>query len=96
VALGSAARPLGKLAATLGQTEIAARWFESAASENANAGALPWAAHAQLDHARMLLASGERARAEPLLAQAAETYRKLGIDAWAGRCDVRVGEPAVP
>jgi DNA-binding SARP family transcriptional activator/tetratricopeptide (TPR) repeat protein len=96
VALGSAARPLGKLAATLGQTEIAARWFERAASENANAGALPWAAHAQLDHARMLLASGERARAEPLLAQAAETYRKLGIDAWARRCDVRVGEPAVP
>ncbi|MBD0282232.1 MAG: DUF2791 family P-loop domain-containing protein [Thermoleophilaceae bacterium] len=96
LALGSAARPLGKLAATLQRTELAARWFERAASENANAGALPWAAHAQLDHARMLLASGERAGAEPLLAEAADTYRKLGMDAWAKRCNIRVGEPALP
>ena len=44
----------------------------------------------------MLLASGERAGAEPLLAEAANTYRKLGMHAWARRCDVRVGEPAVP
>ena len=96
VALGSAARPLGKLAATLGHTETGARWFERAASKNANAGALPWAAHAQLDHARMLLASGEHAGAEPLLAEAADTYRKLGMHAWAGRSEVRAGEPAVP
>lgn len=86
ISLGSAARPVGKLAATLGRTEQAARWFERAAADNERAGALPWAAHARLDHARMLLAEGDRAAADPLLDQAASTYRALGMDAWVARC----------
>lgn len=85
-ALGYAARPLGKLASTLGRADLAASWFERAALVNERAGALPWAAHARLDHARMLLAQGELAAAEPLLAQAAAGYRELGMEAWASRC----------
>jgi tetratricopeptide (TPR) repeat protein len=88
IALGSAARPLGKLAATLGRTEQAARWFERAAFDNERAGALPWAAHARLDHGRMLLAEGDRGGADRLLDRAASTYRELGMTAWAARCDV--------
>ena len=96
MALGSAARPLGKLAATLAQPELSTRWFERAASENTRAGALPWAAHARFDHARMLLDHGDREAAEPLLVEAADTYRKLGMDVWVARCELRAGEPAVP
>jgi DNA-binding SARP family transcriptional activator/tetratricopeptide (TPR) repeat protein len=86
IALGSAAWPLGKLAATLGRPDDAARWLARAARDNERAGAQPWAAHARLDHARLLLAEGERAAAEALLEQAAETYRELGMDGWAAAC----------
>jgi DNA-binding SARP family transcriptional activator/tetratricopeptide (TPR) repeat protein len=87
VALGSAARPLGRLAATLGRPDQAARWFERAVVDNDRAGARPWAAHARFDHARMLLAEGDPPAAEPLLEQAAAIYRELGMDAWAARCE---------
>jgi tetratricopeptide (TPR) repeat protein len=87
VSLGSPARPLGRLSATLGRPDQAARWFERAAADNDRAGARPWAAHARLDHGRMLLAEGDPAAAEPLLEQAAATYRELGMDAWAARCE---------
>jgi hypothetical protein len=86
--LGSAAWPLGLLAATLGAVELAAGWFERAAAENERAGALPWAAHARLDHARVLFADGEQASAEALLNAAAAGYRRLGMDAWVARCEV--------
>jgi DNA-binding SARP family transcriptional activator len=88
VAIGSAGRPLGKLAATLGHTEQATRWFERATAENERAGALPWAAHTRLDHAQMLIAHGNHTGAEPLLAQAEATYRALGMDAWAARSEI--------
>jgi DNA-binding SARP family transcriptional activator len=87
IALGSAARPLGRLAATLGRPDQAAHWFERAAADNDRAGARPWAAHARLDHGRMLLAEGAPVAAEPLLEQAAATYREIGMDAWAARCE---------
>jgi len=70
------------------RTEQAARWFAQAALDNERAGALPWAAHAQLDHGRMLRAEGDRGAAGHLLEQAAGTYRKLGMTAWATRCEV--------
>ena len=85
--LGSAAWPLGRLAATLGAVEVAAGWFERAATENQRAGALPWAAHARFDHARLLVSSGDQLRrAAPKRASA--TYRALGMDAWVARCEV--------
>ena len=63
-------------------------WFERAAAANEQAGALPWAAHARLDHARLLVTTGDHASAEPLLAAASDAYRALGMDAWVARCDV--------
>jgi ATP/maltotriose-dependent transcriptional regulator MalT len=88
VSLGTAARSLGTLAATLGDTHAAARWFKRAATENDRTGALPWAAHARLDHAHLLLAQGDRRAAQPLLDQAAASYRALGMHAWVARCDI--------
>jgi hypothetical protein len=86
--LGSAASPLGRLAATLGDVKLAAGWFERAAAENERAGALPCAAHARLDHARLLLTGGDQASAEALLNAAAASYRALGMEAWIARCEV--------
>jgi DNA-binding SARP family transcriptional activator len=84
--LGSAARPLGKLAGTLGRTEDAAHWLERAATANEGAGALPWAAHARREEAEILLSSGDHAAAAPLLERAEAGYRALGMGFWAGRC----------
>jgi len=86
--LGSAARPLGKLAATLGDFRNATRWLERAAAENEGSGALPFAAHARLDHARVLIAAGDHAAGEALLERAAAAYRALDMTSWAARCEV--------
>ena len=86
MAAGLAARPLGNLAATLGRPDDAVRWLEHAARENDRVGARPWAAHARRDQARVLLAEGDAAAAEPLLEQAAATYLELGMDEWAAAC----------
>ena len=88
--LGSAARALGELAATLGDTSLAMHWFERAADTDERAGALPWAAHARREHGAMLLGAGDMAAAGELLDRAAATYRALGMDAWAQRCVVPV------
>ena len=96
VALGSAARPLGQLAATLGRHDDAASWLEQATAKNERAGAKPWAAHSRVEHARVLLAGGERAAAEHLLARAAASYHSLGMDSWAARCHSSMLEPAAP
>ena len=88
VSLGSAAWPLGRLAATVGAADVATGWFERAATANERAGALPWAAHARLDDARLLIRTGDHASAEPLLGAASATYRALGMDAWVARCEV--------
>ena len=86
VSLGSVARALGRLATTLGDTGAAAEWFEQAAHVNERAGALPWAAHARLDHARLLLAAGKPADARRSAENAAATYAMLGMDTWVERC----------
>jgi DNA-binding SARP family transcriptional activator len=86
--LGSTAWPLGRLAATLGAVEPAAGWFERAVAANERMGALPWAAHARLDHARLLVSTGDHTSAEPLLGAASATYRELGMDAWVARCEL--------
>ena len=84
--LDSAARPLGELAATLGDVERAARWFEQAAETDERSGALPWVAHARRLHGELLLDTPDAAAAAPLLERAATTYRALGMEAWARRC----------
>ena len=99
VSLGSVTRALGRLATSLGDTERAAEWFEQAARLNERAGALPWAAHARLDHARLLLATGRRPAARRCAENAAATYATLGMDAWVERCRETArgaGEEALP
>src|SRR3990172_4866310 len=58
VCLGSAARYLGLLSATMRRWDDAARHFEDAAEMNARMGARPYLAHTQHEHAVMLLARG--------------------------------------
>jgi hypothetical protein len=69
----------------MGGAAVQAR-FERVASENERAGALPWTAHARLDHARLLLAVGDRAAAESLAEKVSAIYHELGMDAWVRRC----------
>jgi DNA-binding SARP family transcriptional activator len=82
---GSMARGLGVLAATLDRPDAAARHFEVALEVERRMRARPWVAHAQHDYGAMLLDQGDVARAEPLLDEAAVTYRELGMESWAER-----------
>ena len=86
VPLGPVARYLGIAAATSGRWEEAAAQFEDAIAMNGRIGARPLLAHSQHDYARMLLARGrpgDEARARELLADAAASFRELGMDGWA-------------
>jgi DNA-binding SARP family transcriptional activator len=86
--MGSAARPLGKLAGTLGRTVDAAHWLERAGAVNERALALPWGAHARREQAEILLSGGESSAAAPLIESAEAAYRALGMEFWAARCEV--------
>ena len=90
IALDSTARPLGILATMLGRFEDAARHFRDAMTMNERMAARPWVAHAQLEHARMLLrreADDDRKRATELLAGARATYLELGMQDDLARAD---------
>jgi DNA-binding SARP family transcriptional activator/tetratricopeptide (TPR) repeat protein len=79
---GAAAHYLGLLSATMSRWAQAERHFEEALEGNARLGARPWLAHTQYQYAAMLLARDdvdERDRATPLLTQALETARELGM-----------------
>ena len=78
VCLGSAASYLGKLAATMGRDEEAARHFERALQANQELRAPACLARTQVDYARAL--HGDP-RAEELLAAAARTAQELGLGA---------------
>ena len=82
ICFGSAARFLGKLAATLGRSAAAAEHLEQALAENARLDAPALVAHTQLDLAAAL---GEGARAQRLLDEAAATAAELGLTAVARR-----------
>jgi len=80
--VGSVARYLGLLAATMRRYKEASRHFEDALEMNERMGARPWVAHTQHDYGKMLLARGEpgdREKAQALLAQALQTARELGM-----------------
>ncbi len=90
VALGSASRYLGILAATIGRWDDAARHFEHALSMNTRIGARPWVAHTQVDYACMLRARdapGDRQKAIELTREAHATYRRLGMESWATKLE---------
>jgi len=82
VYLGSAARPLGLLAATMRRWDAAEQHFEQALVANRRLGAHGWLAHTRRDYARMLLArgrSGDAGRARLLLDAAGAAARELGM-----------------
>jgi len=88
-AQGAGARHLGNLATLQGRFDVAQGHFESAIENETRAGSLGWLPRTQHDLARMLLtrdASGDRDRAQGLLAQAMETSQELGLKAWLDLC----------
>jgi tetratricopeptide (TPR) repeat protein len=56
ISTGAVARYLGLLATAMEQWDDAERHFQDALETNQRIGARPWLAHAQEDHARMLVA----------------------------------------
>jgi len=78
---GSADRYLGMLAAELGEHERAAAHFEAALALNRRMGATTWLAHTAFQYGRLLLASGDLARAGELLGEAAALAEGIGMPA---------------
>jgi len=79
---GSAARPLGMLAATLEHWDEAEELFEEALEMNTRIGARPYVGRTQAEYARMLLARagpGDRERALRLLGEALDTFQEIGM-----------------
>jgi DNA-binding CsgD family transcriptional regulator/tetratricopeptide (TPR) repeat protein len=81
---GAADRYLGMLAATLGDTDFAARHFEEALRLNRRMGATTWLAHTAYEYGRMLLSQGDD-RSQPLLADAARLAETIGMPALQAR-----------
>jgi eukaryotic-like serine/threonine-protein kinase len=83
---GAVSRYLGLLAATMSRWDDGADHYEHALELNSTMGMKLWVSHTQLDYARLLserCASGDRARAESLLAHAIASYRSAGMDSYA-------------
>jgi hypothetical protein len=85
---GSVSRGLGVLAATAFRLDDAVGHLEVALAMNAEGGSATWVAHTQYDLGRSLLerdATGDRLRAEGLLATARASADALGLRALAAR-----------
>jgi DNA-binding SARP family transcriptional activator len=81
-AVGSVAHFLGQVAGVLGDWKEADNHFQFAVEANRRLGAPPLVARTQLEYGRMLVnggQSGERERADVLLAAAAATAQRLGM-----------------
>jgi hypothetical protein len=86
--LGSAPRPLGLLATTMGRFDAAARHFEGALEMNARIRSPLWTAHTQHAYAQTLLRRAhprDRETALTLLDRALATADQLGLTALADR-----------
>jgi DNA-binding SARP family transcriptional activator len=83
--LGSAARSLGLLAATMGQFADATRHFEHGLDVNVAIGSRLWAAHTQHEYAQALAEMGKNAKALKLLDSAIATAGDLGCEALASK-----------
>ncbi len=82
VCQGAADRHLGMLATTMKRWDLAEEHFIAATASNRRQGALPWVAHTQHQHARMLVARnspGDRDRAKVLIDEASATSTRLGM-----------------
>ena len=76
---GAADRYLGMLAATLGETDSAVTHFEAALHLNRQMGATTWFAHTAYEYGRTLLARGDSAYGERLLAEAVRLAETVGM-----------------
>jgi tetratricopeptide (TPR) repeat protein len=97
ICVGSASRPLGLLAATMGRFNAAARHFERALEMNAKIRSWLWVAHTQHDYAHTLLRrdqAGDRDKALTLLDAALVTADRLGLNALADKTRRRKHEAA--
>ncbi|HEY3019989.1 MAG TPA: protein kinase [Solirubrobacteraceae bacterium] len=95
--LGSADRPLGLLASTIGLWDEAQAHFEAALDLNARLGARPWLARTELAYARMLLGrrhAGDTERAQDVLRRALATAKDLGMTTLTGRVEVQLATTA--
>jgi tetratricopeptide (TPR) repeat protein len=95
--LGSADRPLGRLATTVGLWEDAEAHFEAALDLNARLGARPWLARTEHGYAQMLLArrqAGDAERARGLLRRAVGTARELGMTTLAEQAEAQLATTA--
>jgi eukaryotic-like serine/threonine-protein kinase len=94
---GSADRPLGLLATTMGLWEDAEAHFEAALDLNARLGARPWLARTEHGYAQMLLArrgTGDAERARHLLRRALGATRELGMTTLAERAEAQLAATA--
>jgi hypothetical protein len=86
VVLGSMSRPLGELAALLGERGAAESHLRNAIEANREWGAEPWVGHSQLALAGVLRsADPSSAEAAQLITAAAEIYGRLGMGPWSAR-----------
>lgn len=82
VNVGSAQRPLGRLAAVLDRIEDAERHLHIAIEANDAMGAAPWAAHSRYQLARLLLRrnrTNDRSAAQRLLNETIEACERCGM-----------------
>jgi DNA-binding CsgD family transcriptional regulator/tetratricopeptide (TPR) repeat protein len=89
---------LGLLASSLGQPGRALQWFEDAWAEAERIGAKPFAARAQMELARALLARGRRRdmyRAKASLEGACRLFEELGMDGHLARGRALLERPHV-
>ena len=86
---GAADRFLGMLAATLGESDRAARHFERALELNRRMGAWTWVAHTAYEYARFLVGRrrGARDRAAPLIEEATRLAKSIGMRGLLGKID---------
>lgn len=82
--LGSTQRPLGQLAATLGDADLARSHFESGISANRSAGARPYEAHCHRELAEVLMNTASNAKDEVAahVDEAVRLYGECGMDFW--------------
>jgi tetratricopeptide (TPR) repeat protein len=96
--LGSAARPLAMLLATVGRWDDAEPLFQAAIDFNSRLGARPWLARTELGYAQMLLArrtKGDPRRAHDLLQTALATAQSLGMTTLAERAAKQLAATSV-
>jgi hypothetical protein len=83
-------RLLGLLAAFLERWDEATAYFDQAIAECRRIGARPYLARTEYEYGRALIARGDRARAQPLIASARKAAEELGMTGLVRLADARL------